>query len=347
VGHSSSAKRPSARARDRAPRERRTVLPRPPACLNCDAPTTGAYCAACGQRAEDRTVGLRLLITDGLEDLVNLDGRVFRTFRELLLRPGFVSAEYVRGRRARYFTPFRTYLAASLACFLVTAARDGLRRTDAVPAPPPRAASPLAGVTLDLAERGLTVDIDPDVDGEIALGPLRVRERDLRGSVEDYDRRQAALSPEQRASPLERATTRNAIRMTHAPEVLAQRFVEQAPKMMSALVPVHAALLALFYHRRRRFFAEHLVLSLHQHALVFVFLTIDILIPSDGWGWMGTALDGLVASAAFLHLVASLRTFHGEGWLASAAKLLGIGLLYVLVLGLVGAMTLVLTLFFA
>lgn len=347
MGRTSTPKRPPARAR--GPRERRVLLPSPPACLNCEAPITGAYCAACGQRAEDRTVGLRLLVADALEDLTNLDGRLFRTFRELLSRPGFVASEYVRGRRARYFTPFRTYLAASLAFFLVTAARDALHRADGAAAPPRAASaeSPLAAVTLDLAERGLTVDIDPDVDGEIALGPLRVRERDLRGSVEDYDRAQAALPPAQRASPLERATTRNAIRMAHAPEVLAQRFVDQVPKMMFALVPVHAALLALFYLRRRRFFAEHLVLSLHQHAVVFALLTIDALIPSEGWGWMGSAVDGLVAGVAALHVAASLRTFYGEGWRASAAKLVGIGLLYALVLGLFGATTLVLTLLFA
>lgn len=325
------------------------MLPRPPACLNCEAPITGAYCAFCGQRAEDRTVGLRLLAADALEDLINLDGRAFRTFRELLVRPGFVAAEYIRGRRARYFTPFRTYLAASLAFFLVTAARDTLRRADASAAPPGARTvdSPLAAITLDLAERGLTVDIDPDVDGEIALGPLRVREQDLRGSVEDYDRAQAALPPEQRASPLERATTRNAIRMAHAPEVLAQRFVEQAPKMMFVLVPVHAALLALFHLRRRRFFAEHLVLSLHQHAIVFMALAVAALAPTTDGGTLSVLVDGLLVTLCALHLAVSLGTFYDQGWGWSASKLLGIALVYGLVVGFVGAVTLVLTLLFA
>ena len=90
----------------------------PPRCLNCGHVLHGQYCGICGQRSSNRLISLWGLITEGLGDLLDMDSRLWRTLRALLLRPGYLTAEYLEGRRARFMPPFRMYLAFSLLFFI-------------------------------------------------------------------------------------------------------------------------------------------------------------------------------------------------------------------------------------
>ena len=69
-------------------------------------------------------------LKDGLEEVLSLEGRLFRGIRDLLTRPGFLTEEYWRGRRARHMHPIRLFLVsgavAYLATFLVRPERPGL-----------------------------------------------------------------------------------------------------------------------------------------------------------------------------------------------------------------------------
>ncbi len=88
--------------------------PAPASCASCGQPVAGRYCTACGEEvldAQKLTVGH--FVTHSLvPELVNLDGRVWRTLRYLLFRPGFLSLEYAAGRRRRYVKPLRVLLVA-------------------------------------------------------------------------------------------------------------------------------------------------------------------------------------------------------------------------------------------
>src|SRR5690606_35615876 len=53
-----------------------------------------------------------------LADIVfNVDSRVFRSLFDLYFRPGFLTTEYIAGRRARYVTPFRLFFVLSVIAF--------------------------------------------------------------------------------------------------------------------------------------------------------------------------------------------------------------------------------------
>ncbi|HSL82424.1 MAG TPA: DUF3667 domain-containing protein, partial [Thermoanaerobaculia bacterium] len=113
-------------------------------CLNCGAPLQGAFCHRCGQEAVDRRVPLRRLVADALGDLFTLDSRVLRTLRPLFLRPGFLSAEWGRGRRVPYVPPLRLYIFVAAVFFFVLAVTDrsGLELSDdPVEAPAPGASA--------------------------------------------------------------------------------------------------------------------------------------------------------------------------------------------------------------
>ncbi len=89
-------------------------------CLNCNVVLDGQYCWNCGQRGNTRLISLMELVRDAVGDMFELDSRMWRTLMPLLRRPGYLTAEYLRGRRARYMPPFRMYLVLSFLFFLLT-----------------------------------------------------------------------------------------------------------------------------------------------------------------------------------------------------------------------------------
>ncbi len=86
----------------------------PSVCLNCGEKLLGPYCSECGQPSVDLRRPLRELARNFFEDILNLDTRLLRAIGPLLLRPGFLTREYLAGRRARYSPPLRLFLIATL-----------------------------------------------------------------------------------------------------------------------------------------------------------------------------------------------------------------------------------------
>jgi hypothetical protein len=80
---------------------------------------TGQHCSHCGQRATVRVLSMWGLVRDLLGDITNFDSRFWRTLLPLAFRPGVLTQDYLRGRRASYTPPFRMYLILSVAFFLL------------------------------------------------------------------------------------------------------------------------------------------------------------------------------------------------------------------------------------
>jgi hypothetical protein len=86
-------------------------------CANCGTQLAGPYCSACGQKATPLAPTLAYFFHELRDELLNVDGKIFRSVRLLLTRPGFLTLEIFAGRRASYVSPIRLYLVFSLIAF--------------------------------------------------------------------------------------------------------------------------------------------------------------------------------------------------------------------------------------
>ena len=91
------------------------------ACANCGAALHGPFCAMCGQADKPLDPPVRHFAKEFSQELLDVDGRVPRSFRRLFFSPGFLTREYLAGRRVPWLTPLRTYLIVSVAMFGVLA----------------------------------------------------------------------------------------------------------------------------------------------------------------------------------------------------------------------------------
>ena len=76
-------------------------------CLNCGTHFRGDFCPGCGQRGNVGRLTVRSAIDNLLGVLASADKGLGHTIYELLLRPGHMMRDYVRGHRTEYTRPIQ------------------------------------------------------------------------------------------------------------------------------------------------------------------------------------------------------------------------------------------------
>lgn len=256
--------------------DRTQNLPGDSDCLNCGMPLRGQYCGQCGQRARSRLISLWELISDAFGDLFELDSRLWQTLVPLLIRPGQLTADYLRGKRARFMPPFRSYLVLSL-LFFVVAFFDPREDLAILFAEEPVAESDeQAGVDVPASESDGNSGAAADVRGPGFA--ININEEDVESgcNVDDED-----ISDLPRW--LQRRLTKE--RLTHICEQasaddgkqLVENMLDNIPAALIVLLPFMALVLKLLYPLSRRYYVEHLLFFVHFHAFFFLILSLQIL----------------------------------------------------------------------
>lgn len=261
------------------PRPAVAAVPEPPRrCPSCEHPISDRYCAHCGQNNADLHVSVGHLLRDFLHEYFDVDSKLVKTIGWLLVKPGFLTHEYLAGKRSRYVGPFRLYLVASLLFFFAFALLGGknmvVRTTeDSAPAPA------VAGE----AEPEKT---EPTPAASDDAAPA---DKESFGAQFDSHVRKFAADP------------------NTAGERLALGISSYVPKAMFVLLPFFALLLKGLYRRSGRVYAEHFIFALHYHAFAFIGMLANMLAP-----W--PSLKALLALGVAAQLYFALKTAYAQSW---------------------------------
>ena len=284
-----------------------------PRCANCGVSVSGRYCGNCGQRLEPPLQSLRHFLTVALEDVTHADSRLWRTLWALLFKPGFLTHEFLAGRRARYLPPVRLYLVLSVVFFVcasLTHSNGGVIQVstddDAIPK---------AVRVVPLKDADSLATTAPAHPGETA------EQRAARecGMINYDGPWHATLRP-----AAQQACRK--IRADNARSLMAT-FRHNLPRIMFVFLPLLAGIMMLFYWRPRHYYVEHLLLLLHNHACVFVVVPL-----AWGVGALLPRVSGLVDLALVVYLAwymyRSMRSVYGQGAWLTVAKLAALSLFY-------------------
>lgn len=89
------------------------MTPTSTACKNCGSPLNGNFCQQCGQKADIHKITLRHLLHEFFHALTHADKGFLFLSKELIIRPGYVTQEYLDGKRKKYFNPLSFFVIAS------------------------------------------------------------------------------------------------------------------------------------------------------------------------------------------------------------------------------------------
>ena len=281
---------------------------RVPACLNCGAPLTGHFCAGCGQRDVPPYPSVRELAIDAALEFSGWDGRLASTLRTLVRQPGQLTREFLEGRRARYISPIRVYLTASLVYFVIAASAPDVK-----------------------LESGKTLGLRVGTTSTEAGQPPSRAERVGASASQALETGQA-LSPAERAAALEDIARAPALmqpllrRAVEDPGGFKRRILETMPRMLFVLLPIFAGILALFYRGRK--YPEHLYFAIHLHAFIFLALCVAELLKFTRSPMLVGAAS-LVASIWIpIYATLAIRRVYGGSLARTLMKELAIGTIY-------------------
>lgn len=318
-------------------------------CLNCSKIVEERYCTHCGQENIEIKESFGHLFRHFFEDLTHYDSKFFITIKDLLLKPGFLTKEYLAGRRASYLHPIRMYVFISFVYFLALftffnpghgieeqliekGALDNRRETAASLQHMLAAASQDAdsgkvrqAMISEISTR-LGLDTLPGVDNTTLI--LGITHKDLL----TYDSLQRSLPAGQKDWGLKPWIYGRWLKtLNHDGELAIPKVIDTTshitPKMMFVLLPLFALLLKLFYSRKKFYYADHAIFSLHLHSaafLIFLFLgLVEKIFPS--WGETLGALELLFI---LVYLAIALRRAYGKSILFSIFATITLGFIY-------------------
>jgi hypothetical protein len=298
-------------------------------CLNCGADLGGEYCSQCGQRAGRQDLRFSDAMSELLGDLLEWDSRIWRTLVPLIFRPGYLTAEYMAGRRARYVAPLRLYLIISFILFLtlsvgnvVTVSTDGTIPDD----------------VLDEIRQAPAGTVGGDI--EDAIEESGARGVSISGSQEPGD---IALDMADENSPqwlqrLEQRLEENAASVQEEPGAFVEELLESLPQMMFLLLPLFALLLKFSYLSSPFHYLQHLLFSLNYHSFAFLLYLLGGVIER-----LGMHFDGMLLLLLAIYLPVALWRAYGSSVMGAAGKALLIQISYALLLALAFALLAVVT----
>lgn len=88
-------------------------------CLNCGHTVEELFCPHCGQENVETRQPFHYLFTHFIEDFTHYDGQFWKTIKYLLFRPGKLTKEYIGGKRKQYVAPVKLYIFISFITFFL------------------------------------------------------------------------------------------------------------------------------------------------------------------------------------------------------------------------------------
>lgn len=308
-------------------------------CLNCNAEVAGRYCHICGQENVEPKESAWHLVVHFFEDITHFDGKFFTTLWLLIRKPGFLSAEYARGRRASYLNPIRMYVFTSAIFFLVF---FSVFKMD------PHKSKPLVvdiyGRTLEqvnqmdssaFAEFTTTINKDEDrpakpMTREEFMHYYDSSTRELEAmqftskykSKEEYDSllKAGAVKDGWFGKMIRRKELEMKDRFRSGNNevfsVMLEAFLHKLPQMLFVSLPILALLLKLFYVRRKEFYyVNHGIFSIHLYIFTFIALLmifgLSKLSEQTGWS-LFSYVKAIFIMAIFFYWYKAMRNFYHQ-----------------------------------
>lgn len=301
-------------------------------CANCTHPLTGNYCSHCGQSAKDYKVPIYSLLLESLGDSFSFDNKLFHTLWFLIARPGFLTKEFILGRRVRYTPPFRLYLFLTFFAFFLLFYNHK---------PDNQQSNDLSFTS----KEGQKVDLLSYLDDAL-VGDKKMQTSLVTDSLEnrefknDFLKLDFGKAEEAGVDTLQEKVSKNGNSVIQTsdvrrvldmwrlnPAMMLDHVFKKLSQTLLIIFPVFACFLALFYLRKKHYFLEYLLLSLNFHSFIFVLVIVSELL-------IMTQIEFLQLPAFYIYfliplqLLLSLKFYFKQSWRKTIVKFVMLSFVY-------------------
>ena len=299
----------------------RSPLRKDKTCLNCNYVVENRFCPNCGQENTDTRKTFHHLFVHFFEDLTHYENSFWKTIRNLIFKPAALTKEYLSGKRLSYLAPVRLYIFISFVTFFIIAVfptnKDELVNLD-------------QNVTTQVKDKdGKMVD-SVISKKKISLSELlKQQEEDQKKqhltneqknenflnfgykNIRELDSFQKYGTDDDKLSDFEYSIAKKAlvVKSKHTKKELWDKFTEEAmhniPKTLFIYMPMFALVLWLFHGKRRWYYFDHGIFTLHY----FSFLLLSILIA-----FLFNEILGLFGESTVVDVITGLFDITSLAW---------------------------------
>ena len=318
-------------------------------CLNCKAVLTDRFCQHCGQDSREFKRSVWAISFQFFETFTDFDNKLWSSLGPLIYRPGYLTKQFLLGKRKSYLNPIQMYAFFSFIFFLTAFYLPDFNDKDGKNS----LAHALKSVnfnTKDTAREDSVTRITLGAGGSsLNLKSTRKKQKnaiELDGdstTLASYDSTQNDLPEEERDNFFKRSLYRKGLatveKMNRGEKNVFAGYIDafkgNIPNVVILLLPIFALILKLLYIRRKFYYVEHLIFAIHIHCFAFLLFSIVILISSTVPGmddWTDLLLLVLV-----LYVFVAMKNMYAQGWFRTFFKYLFLawGYLLFVVIGLV------------
>ncbi len=281
-------------------------------CLNCGTEVAGRFCQQCGQENVEVKESFLHLIMHFIEDLTHFDGKLWKTLKQLLFKPGKLTQHYMDGKRASYIHPIRMYLFVSAVFFFFIFTGEANNPEAFKKEVNAKVAAQVPKQKLDSAKKQIN-----DFKFQIGKDTFNYK------SLETYEAAQNKLPVSKRANWLVDKLAKQQIHLSQkykgdtaeVGKAVVEQFKHYFSRILYISLPIFAFFVWVLYRRNKEhFFVDHLIFSIHLYCAFFIILFV-VKIIDDVYELFFhkpfTFLDSSVAFILFFYLYKSLRNhFH-------------------------------------
>jgi hypothetical protein len=326
-------------------------------CLNCGTITHGRFCHVCGQENLEPKESFWHLITHFFNDITHFDGKFFTSLKDLLFKPGFLSKEYMKGRRASYLNPVRMYVFTSAIFFLLffsflvseeggdigiasingksmfeieemdsvsfAAFTANINKEDGKPAQPMTREEFKKYIDSALIKSGIhftghQYKSRAQYDSFLNAGVKKHNWIQRQFIYKEIDINEKYNSDSKQVA-----------------KAFKSKLLHSLPQMLFISLPLLALILKLMYVRRKQFYyVSHGIFSMHLYIFLFIAMlflfSIYRLNEHLHWGIL-TFIFIVLIVWLFVYEYLALKNFYGQGWIKTFFKFLLTNFIFLLV----------------
>lgn len=257
-------------------------------CLNCNYVVENRFCPNCGQENIDTRKTFHHLFVHFFEDLTHYENSFWKTIRNLILKPASLTKEYLSGKRMSYLAPVRLYIFISFATFLTI--------------------SLTPDIELDNGPVQLKGDKNQDIN--VSLDTLNFKKMDIYKDLKEADSMQEYATEEEKIPNFLHGTLKKSLHVleNNSPNELKEKFKESFihnfPKVLFIYMPIFAFFLWLFHSKKKWYYFDHGIFTLHYFSfllITYLILTlIDLILYAFGENMISNVLSGIIGFIGFV-----------------------------------------------
>lgn len=329
-------------------------------CLNCGHQVEERFCTHCGQENTEPKQVFHYLFTHFIEDFTHYDGQFWKTIKNLLFRPGKLTAIYLEGKRQLYVPPVKLYIFISFITFFMFSLfplmdfnsihKQNIIKVHANEEKDSIHKLPVAQITeaINKEKKNLSKEDSAEVEkvNQALQDKTKAKELEEEFNLNNGIGNSFEISGAKNAKEYDSIVAKNPSLQHNLSSPFVHKFFElkesgitkkeifqklyeisfhNLPKALFIYLPVFALFLWFFHNKKKWWYFDHGVFTLHYFSfLLFVITIISILIHTQKLVSHITILNTLINISYYIlalysigyFFIAHHRVYHSHGFVS-------------------------------